>query len=150
MPVYSYSRIGCFENCPRKYKFQYIEKPPIEITEGVEAFIGKMVHEVMEECYKLASYGRPLSEADLLNLFERTWTENLPADIKIVRENLSADDYFRMGLKALKNYHARHYPFDQETTLGLERNVSFALDPDGNYKMTGFIDRITRDGAGRL
>jgi len=150
MPLYSYSRIGCFENCPRQYKFRYIEKPPIEAPEGVEAFMGKMVHETLEECHRLASFDRPLSESELLSVYERIWTEKLPANLKIVKENLTADDYFRAGLKALRNYHARHYPFDQELTLGLERNVIIPLDEGGQYKLTGFVDRIARDGSGRL
>jgi putative RecB family exonuclease len=150
MPVYSYSRIGCFENCPRKYKFQYIEKPPIEIAEGIEAFLGTVVHTVLEACYKLVSFGRPPNEEELLSLYQRTWTETYPAEVKIVREGVTADDYFRLGQTALRKYSTRHHPFDQETTLGLERNVSFALDPDEKYTMTGFIDRIGRDGSGRL
>lgn len=150
MPIYSYSRIGCFENCPRKYKFQYIEKPPIEMVEGIEAYLGTVVHETLETCYKLATLGRPPSEAELLGLYERTWADKLPAEIKVVREGVSADDYFRLGQTALRKFHARYHPFDQETTLGLERNVSFALDPEEKYSMTGFIDRISRDPSGRL
>lgn len=150
MPVYSYSRIGCFENCPRKFKFQYIEKPPIEIAEGVEAYVGTVVHETLETCYKMASFGRPPSGEELLGFYERTWTDKLPAEIKIVREGVTVDDYFRLGQTALRKYHARYHPFDQETTLGLERNVSFTLDPKEQYAMTGFIDRIGRDPSGRL
>lgn len=150
MPQYSYSRIGCFETCPRQYKFRYIEKPPIEIPEGVEAFLGKMAHETLEACYQLARYGKPLGEGELLALYERKWTENLSPNVRVVREGLTIDDYFRLGVKALKNYYARYYPFDQEMTLGLERIVTFSLDAPGQYTMKGVIDRITRDSSGRL
>jgi len=46
MPVYSHSRIGTFENCPRQYKLKYIDR--IQLPEGktgVEAFLGSRVHE---------------------------------------------------------------------------------------------------------
>jgi putative RecB family exonuclease len=150
MPLYSYSRIGCFENCPRQYKFRYIEKPDIEIVQGVEAFLGSTVHTALEQCYRLARDGRAMSKDELLAFFRRTWDETRPENLRIVREGLSADDYIRVGLEVLSRYHDRHAPFDHEITVALERLVSFSLDPPGQYKMQGFIDRLSRDAAGRL
>ena len=150
MPLYSYSRIDCFEQCPRKYKFRYIEKPEIHITEGVEAFMGKMVHEALEQCYRLARLEKTITRDELLAFFRRRWEESLPADIKVVRENMTADDYFRVGARALERFHERHYPFDQEITLGLEQRVVFPLDSEGKYKMQGYVDRLSRDRRGWL
>ena len=150
MPLYSYSRIGTFEQCPRKYKFRYIEKPDIEPVEGVEAFMGKMAHDTLQQCYRLAHAGRVPSAEELAAYYRRRWDEALPKNIKVVREGMTPQDYFTMGLKALLRYHARYAPFDQDITLGLERQVIFALDPDGRYKMQGYIDRLSRDNTGRL
>jgi RecB family exonuclease len=150
MPLYSYSRIGCFETCPRQYKFRYIEKPDIVKPEGVEAFLGKMVHEALEKCYKLVRHEKVLSAEELIVLFKRLWDEKLPDNLKIVREEMTLEDYFKIGKKSLEMYHARYAPFDQELTIGLEQRLNFSLDPEGKYKMTGFIDRLSRDGGGRL
>jgi RecB family exonuclease len=150
MPLYSYSRVGCFENCPRQYKFRYIEKPDIPKPEGIEAFMGKMVHEALEQCYRLAQNGRVMSDEELLAYYVRRWQESLPDKLKIVKEGMTEDDYFNAGAEALKMYHARYAPFDQELTIGLERRVVFDLDPDGKYKMQGYIDRLTRDNNGKL
>ncbi len=150
MPLYSYSRIGCFEQCPRKYKFKYIEKPKIDIPVGVEAFLGNMVHKTLEQCYKLAQRGKVMVLDELLAYYERIWKENLPENLKIVRDEMAADDYFGIGQKALRVYHDRYYPYDREITLDLERKVILALDADGKYKLQGFIDRLARDSSGRL
>ncbi len=150
MPLYSYSRIGCFEQCPRKYKFKYIEKPKIDIPVTVEAFLGNMVHKTLEQCYRLAQRGKVMALDELLACYERIWKENLPENLKIVRKEMTADDYYRLGQKALRVYHDRHHPFDQEITLDLERKVILAIDADGKYKLQGFIDRLTRDSSGRL
>ena len=49
--VFSPSSLYCFENCPRQYAFRYIDKIKIE-TEGIEAFTGKRVHEILERLYQ--------------------------------------------------------------------------------------------------
>jgi hypothetical protein len=55
-----------------------------------------------------------------------------------------------MGSMALARYYKTYAPFDQELTLGLERQVIFSLDDDERYKMQGYIDRLSRDASGCL
>jgi len=148
MPLYSYSRIGFFEQCPRKYKFRYIEKPDIEIPQGIEAYMGTIVHETLQQCYRLAQWDKIRDE--LLAYYRRRWEEARPAEFKIVRSEFTEEDYIRKGEKALEQYYDRHHPFDQEITLGLEEKVIFALDSEGQYKMQGYIDRLSRDKQGGL
>jgi putative RecB family exonuclease len=150
MPLYSYSRIGCFEQCPRKYKFRYIEKPDIEIPQGIEAYMGTIVHESLEQCYRLAQWDKIMSRDELLAYYRRRWEDARPAELKIVRAEMTEEDYMHRGEKALERYYDRHHPFDQEITLGLEEKIIFALDPDGKCKMQGYIDRLSRDGQGCL
>ena len=150
MPLYSYSRIDCFEQCPRKYKFRYIEKPEIRIVEGIEAFMGKIVHEALEQCYRLVRWEKTVTCDELLAFYRRRWEESLPADVRIVRQEQTAEDYFKVGARALERFHQRHYPFNQEITLGLEQKVMFPLDPEGKYKMQGYVDRVSRDRRGWL
>ncbi len=150
MPLYSYSRIGCFEQCPRKYKFRYIEKPDIEIPQGIEAYLGTIVHESLEQCYRLAQWDKIMSRDELLAYYRRRWEEAHPAELKIVRTEMTEEDYVHRGEKALERYYDRYHPFDQEITLGLEEKIIFALDPDEKYKMQGYIDRLSRDGQGCL
>jgi hypothetical protein len=58
MPVYSHSRLGTFETCPRQYWFAYIEKPEIERPDTAEAFLGNRVHEALEHLYFRLLNGR--------------------------------------------------------------------------------------------
>jgi putative RecB family exonuclease len=37
MTVYSHSRLSCFEQCPQKFKLQYIDKVETEVEESIEA-----------------------------------------------------------------------------------------------------------------
>jgi len=49
MTVYSHSRLSCFEQCPQKYKLQYIDRMETEVEENIEAFLGSRVHDTLEK-----------------------------------------------------------------------------------------------------
>ena len=51
---YSYSKINLFNSCSLKYKFLYIDKN-YKKEEGIEAFLGKLIHETLEWIYKRRS-----------------------------------------------------------------------------------------------
>ena len=52
MPTFSNSRLGTYEQCPLKYKYQYIDKIKVEEAKTVEAFMGSCVHEALEKHYR--------------------------------------------------------------------------------------------------
>ena len=47
MIVYSYSHLSCFEQCPYKYKLNYIDIVETEVAESIEAYLGNWVHKVL-------------------------------------------------------------------------------------------------------
>ncbi len=51
--IYSHSRLSTFEDCPKRFEYRYVLKIPTE-TEGIEAFVGKRVHEILERLYQAA------------------------------------------------------------------------------------------------
>jgi putative RecB family exonuclease len=146
--VFSHSSLSAYETCPKKYQFRYVLKVPVE-TEGIEAFVGKRVHEVMERLYQFSARGMVPSLARVLARFRATWAEQFDGGrLRIVRSELGAEDYLRSGERCLENAYRRLYPFDDET-VGLEREVAFPLDSEGRYPVRGVIDRLVRarDGA---
>ena len=147
--VFSHSRLSSFEKCPKQFYFRYVLRLPAE-TESVEAFLGKRVHEVLERLYLVIREGRVPSLAQVVRRFEANWQEAFQAErIRIVRSELDPAHYREVGVRSLRNFYRRYYPFDGEETLGIEERVSFALDAAGTYRMQGVIDRLvrTRDGA---
>jgi putative RecB family exonuclease len=161
--VYSHSRLKCFENCPKQFHFRYILKVPVT-TEGVEAFVGKRVHEILERLYQFAGNGQVPSLPKVLSRYEQLWDATYDADrVRIVREGTPLSFYRKLGVRCLETYYRKNYPFDGDETLGIEERVQFDLDSDevtrpgtvkahggsGEYRMQGFIDRVSRakDGA---
>ena len=146
--VFSHSSLSSFETCPKKYQLRYVLKVPAD-SEGIEAFVGKRVHEVLERLYQFASRDMVPSLARVIARFRANWDEQYDAErLRIVRTELGPEDYQRAGERCLENAYRRLYPFDDET-IGLEHAVQFPLDGEGRYAVRGVIDRLVRarDGA---
>lgn len=150
MATYSHSRLSTFEQCPLKYKLQYIEKPEVEAFDGIDAFLGSRVHDALEQLYKDVQMGRVMTAdalvADFLDRWRREWHEG----VRIVHSRYAAEDYLRLGEKCLRDYHRRHHPFDTDRTLGTEVDVRFSLDGKGGHQLYGKIDRLAQEGEGRF
>ncbi|HIH28508.1 MAG TPA: PD-(D/E)XK nuclease family protein [Thermoplasmata archaeon] len=148
MTVYSHSRLSCYEQCPQKFKLQYIDKIETEEEQTVEAFLGIRVHEALEKLYRDLAHQKTDTLEELLDFFSNEWTTNWTDDIIIVKEGYQADNYRNMGRKYLTDYYRRYQPFDQDKTVALEERIKISLDDEGKYKLQGYIDRLTetRDG----
>ncbi|MBN2127624.1 MAG: PD-(D/E)XK nuclease family protein [Candidatus Diapherotrites archaeon] len=146
MTLYSYSRINCFFQCPLKFKFNYIEKPKVELRQGIEAFMGKRVHETLEYLYKLVQHTKLPESKELINFYEKQWTENWNELIVINKEGLNSKHYHDLGIKCIKNYYSKNYPFNSGTVLGIEKKI--IIDLNGKFKVQGFIDRLDESKPG--
>lgn len=131
MATYSHSKISTFENCPYQYKLAYIEKPEIEVAETIETFLGKKVHETLEKLYKDKKFKKKISKAILLKFYRDKWNKEFSDNILVVKKELNAETYRRMGIKFISDYYDRMKPFEQLTILGLETQDRVTL-PDGN------------------
>lgn len=147
MPTYSHSRLSTYENCPFKYKLQYIDKIKRD-TEGIEGFMGSRVHEVLEKLYKDLMVTKLNSLEELLNYYDEIWQKNWHESVVIVKTKYSAEDYKQSGRECIKKYYHRYQPFDRDITLGLEKRVNFSLDEEDKFNITGFVDRLSQRSDG--
>jgi len=150
VPLYSHSRLSSFENCPKQFQFRYVLKIPAE-SEGVEAFVGKRVHEVFERLYEFVDRGQVPPLEKVVRRYYEIFDHHYDASrIRIVKKGFDTDFYRDMGARCVQNYYRKHYPFDIGETLGIEERVVFPLDEAGEYKMQGIIDRISRCPDGTI
>lgn len=146
MPAYSHSSIETYTDCPRRYKFRYIER--LELPEevvGVEAFLGSTVHSVLEKLYKDLLLSRTNSLDELLAFYNAEWERNWHEGIMIVKEGFTAEHYRETGARAVSDYYRRYHPFDSTRTLSTEMRVVFQI---GDYTIKGFIDRLSEASPG--
>ena len=148
MAIFSISRIGAFRDCPRQYKFAYIERPEVEFQDTVEAFLGSRVHEALEKLYRDKMHEKALSLPRLLEDFNKSWSEKWSQKVLLVRKDYTADNYRRMGERFLGDYYRRYAPFEQGRVVGLETQETVALDEGGVYRLHVRIDRLVDTGDG--
>ncbi|MCP3683158.1 MAG: PD-(D/E)XK nuclease family protein [bacterium] len=146
MTLYSHSRLGCFEQCPLRFKFNYIDKLETEIGEGVEAFLGTRVHEALEKLYTDVKFQETPTLQKLLDYFDSEWKKNWNDAIVIVRKQYNEENFRKMGEKFITDFYNRHQPFNQEKTVSTEKRVIIKLD--GGFTLQGYIDRLScNDGV---
>jgi len=146
-PVFSHSRLSTFENCPRQYRYRYIDKLPRKGV-GIEAHMGSSVHKALEFLYREVG-GRIPSLEDVQRRYQEAWQGVPPARLRIVRRGFDGDDYSSLGRHCVEAYYRRYRPFEEGRILKLEGKVSLSLGPGGEYSLVGYIDRLVQaaDGA---
>lgn len=140
MTLYSHSRLSCFEQCPLKFKFAYIDKLETEIEETVEAFLGSRVHETLEKHYKDLKFQKLNFLKELLEFFNSEWKKNWNDAIVIVRDEYDEENYRKMGEKFITDYYERYKPFNHTRTIALETERT--IDLNDKYHIHIRIDRL--------
>jgi putative RecB family exonuclease len=148
--MYSHSRMSTFENCPRKFAFRYVEQVKVTQETTAEAFMGSMVHDTLEHLYKMVEMERTPKWEELNAFYEDAWSKGWNENILIVREHLTGEDYRNVGRRCVVDYFKKFYPFRDARVLGLEERLVFDLDPSGQYKIQGFIDRLAEADDGTI
>lgn len=144
MTIYFYSHLRCYEQCPQKYKFQYIDKIKIKVKENIELFLGKRVHETLKTLYQDLMYQKENTLGELLNFLRDEWATNWSESVAANKE-YNLEDYLRIAEKYITDFYNRYKPFNQGKTIGLEERITINLD---DHKLCGYIDRLTEAEEG--
>jgi len=136
--VFSISKLHTFENCPKMYKFKYIDGIT-EPFQTIEAHFGKIIHNTLEYLY---SSPHRLSLNELISFFNKTWEENWDSSIRIIRRGENKYEYKKSGKELLIKYHPE-YLKDNFHTITLEHKFKLLLLD--KYHFTGIIDRLAKD-----
>lgn len=131
--VFSVSQLKTYEQCPKKYLFNYIYKIPTTSKHYFD--FGTSIHEVLE---KIEPLSKKLSKKELtlkaLSVLSKSW---------ISKSYESADqekEYFEKGVKAIKDFINKELEIHKTSkTISLEKE--FWLNLDGR-RLMGYIDRI--------
>lgn len=132
----SVSSLDTYESCPRKYKFQQIDKLPRKTWEHLD--VGNYVHEVLEHFHKeLNADASQQPEALLKQIAKNTWNK---FSTKISAEGMEKSK----GL--LKSYLAYVASDGWPEVLATEDRFSIQINPD--LLIRGVVDRIDRTPNG--
>ncbi len=135
---YSPSKLNNFDSCKLKFKYTYIDRIKADLV-TIEGFMGSMVHETLEKFYLLVKNGRIESLEWLLNKYNDLWEKNFTEDIKVIKKDLTPEDYFEKGKQGLIDYYNSYKPFNENKIVEVEYYASFKIN---EYFFRGYIDRL--------
>lgn len=142
MTIYSHSKLNTFEQCPMKFKFQYIDRTKTDIEQSIEAFLGSRVHEALEKIYKDLKFEKLNTMQEILDFYNKSWQNNWNDNIVIVKKEYTLENYRKMGEKFITDYYNRYQPFDDSKTIGLETEYKVYLDSEKKHQIHVRIDRL--------
>ena len=160
LDYFSYSSLQSYQKCPAQFHFRYIERI-FKNDEGIEAFMGKRVHETIEYIYNQKKSGINLSVDNIFEHHHSLWKKKWHGSIAIVNRNILPMDrekniplwkkyaafYFRTGEKCLSKFYSLNYPFD-ENVYANEYEMDFLIRNNSDYRIKGIVDRLDVDENG--
>lgn len=139
---YSISKIESFAKCQLQYKFRYIDKVPLRI-ETIEAFLGTQVHEALKEFYDFIKNKIVKPKEWLLSKYDELWKKDFSDSIKIVKKELSAEEYYQKGKKSLIDFYEEYKPFDKTKIVKTEESIYFPMKKNTEeFRFVGILDRL--------
>jgi len=148
--IFSHSKLETYENCPFKYRLQYIERIRTG-RKSIEAFMGSAVHEVLEKLYRDLRMSRCPDLEELTEYYNHLWDSTCTEDVFVVRREYGSEDYRKTGLRCLGDYYRRYHPFEGGVPVWLEKKVAIPIrDTEGRVvEFTGVLDRLDSLDGGR-
>ena len=143
---FSHSGIQTYKKCPAQFRYRYIDKI-YKKDEGIEAFLGKRVHESIEFLYNQVKSGVLPMVDEILKVHRSLWKEKWHKRVAIVYQNKSARDYFYLGEECIARFYRLNYPFN-DNVVSNEYEMNFFLDDENKYQLKGIVDRVDHDGNG--
>ena len=162
LPVFSYSKMEVFKNCPLQYRYKYIEKKYSQDT-SIALELGSLCHYVLEQKGKMIVSGETVDYEKLNDILMNGVTET---DEKTKEELLGVNQlkrkYFEVWYEADNasgaSYDEKIKLFDKVLHNEMEETdwkptyfeKPFEFVWDNKVILKGFIDRIdTKDGQYR-
>jgi len=127
----SYSQISTFDNCPRQYRFRYLQRIPV--PPSAAASFGDSVHKTLRDFYQAVKEGKKLAKKDLLKLLEKNWSAEgyaSKAHEKRMKEQ---------GRRMLSDFYDQDYD-PKRIPKALEQNFVIKISP--SLRIGGKIDRV--------
>ena len=160
LDYFSYSSLQSYQKCPAQFHFRYVKRI-FKNDEGIEAFMGKRVHETIEYIYTQKKLGINLSIDKIIEYYHSQWENKWHGSIAIVNKSILPMDsekniplwkkyaafYFSTGEKCLTKFYSLNYPFD-ENVYANEYEMDFLIGNDSDYRIKGIVDRLDENENG--
>lgn len=148
MVVYSFSQLGLYQQCPKKYQFRYLEGLEKSFETTPDLLLGTSVHSSLERFYQQLNIYKKPQKSDLVEYFDIQRSKSLQENWEkiVMKWDQTLDDYQRRGQHYLSDYYDLHTPFEDIKIVGTELLLHFTLEDWPNApKFRGIVDRLDKD-----
>ena len=148
MVVYSFSQLGLYQQCPKKYQFRYLDGLEKSFETTPDLLLGTSVHSSLERFYQQLNIYKKPQKSDLIERFDIQRSSSLQENWEkiVMKWDQTLDDYQRRGQHYLSNYYDLHTPFEDIKIVGTELLLHFTLEDWPNApKFRGIVDRLDKD-----
>ena len=148
MVVYSFSQLGLYQQCPKKYQFRYLDGLEKSFETTPDLLLGTSVHSSLERFYQQLNIYKKPQKSDLIDYFDTQRSSSLQENWEkiVMKWDQTLDDYQRRGQHYLSNYYDLHTPFEDIKIVGTELLLHFTLEDWPNApKFRGIVDRLDKD-----
>lgn len=146
---YSHSSLGTWRSCPRKFKFNYIDKIKVPDRVTPDAYLGSSVHRILNKLYSLGADGIVIPFDDVMRMYNEEWEKVDLKAIVLIKDFYTVDDYIRMGREMITRHYEKYSPFKIGTLLGTELKLIFDL-PNSPFKGNAIIDKLVKTDDGTV
>jgi DNA helicase-2/ATP-dependent DNA helicase PcrA len=127
----SHSAIDDYLTCPLRYKYAQVVRVPT--TPHHSMIYGSALHKAVQEFHRSQSRGKPLTETELLAVFDASWSN----EGFVSREHETAR--LEAGREALRRFRESQLQPGSVVPAWVEREFAFAL---GGDRVRGRFDRV--------
>lgn len=127
LPVFSFSKLGSYDECPFCYKMAYIDKNRDTLS-NIYSELGTALHDGLEEIYNGG-------DNHLKEKFENAYLNCVTNNLTFGRQS-TQDNYLANMRNFIENF--------QKDDLKCFNEYLFLIEIEGIY-ITGYIDRITKN-----
>ena len=148
MVVYSFSQLGLYQQCPKKYQFRYLDGLEKSFETTPDLLLGTSVHSSLERFYQQLNIYKKPQKSDLIERFDTQRSSSLQENWEkiVMKWDQTLDDYQRRGQHYLSDYYDLHTPFEDIKIVGTEILLHFTLEDWPNApKFRGIVDRLDKD-----
>lgn len=148
MVVYSFSQLGLYQQCPKKYQFRYLDGLEKSFETTPDLLLGTSVHSSLERFYQQLNIYKKPQKSDLIERFDTQRSSSLEENWEkiVMKWDQTLDDYQRRGQHYLSDYYDLHTPFEDIKIVGTELLLHFTLEDWPNApKFRGIVDRLDKD-----
>lgn len=148
MVVYSFSQLGLYQQCPKKYQFRYLDGLEKSFETTPDLLLGTSVHSSLERFYQQLNIYKKPQKSDLIDYFDTQRSKSLQENWEkiVMKWDQTLDDYQRRGQHYLSDYYDLHTPFEDIKIVGTELLLNFTLEDWPNApKFRGIVDRLDKD-----